>query len=64
MSDWQPIETAPDNGEHVIIHRDGIMSVAYLLGGWFTYPGHIEMRDSETPTHWMPLPPPAQEKGK
>ena len=66
-SGWQPIETAPKSGEHILLVSKG---GAVWLGHW---------RDADTPprwgagwtrfncadlgwepTHWMPLPSPPE----
>lgn len=59
-SSWQPIETAPKDGEHIIlgIYLDGFVYaqssfwLSYKWAGW---------RYRE-PTHWMPLPEPPEEE--
>ena len=68
--DWQPIETAPKDGTHILAYQHTndpddehvIYVVLYrkVLGEW----EWIEARGEEyacfEPTHWMPLPnPPA-----
>jgi hypothetical protein len=65
MNEWQPIETAPRDGTHVLGYEDGEMTVihwsdhpptsSYKGGYW----NNIYCNDGEWwPTHWMPLPPP------
>jgi hypothetical protein len=63
VSDWQPIETAPQDGTEVLVYASpyedlrGFCCVAkwHPDAGWCV----CELRMA---THWMPLPPaPAQE---
>jgi hypothetical protein len=61
MSEWQPIETAPKDGNEVLVHADGFRWVA----GFDTEQGEWDWPSvwhNLQPTHWMPLPapPPAQ----
>ncbi len=77
VSEWQPIETAPKDGRWVLVYggksvhdpQDGsrafeckcdtvIQAFQNLSGEW------EGMADGWTyrPTHWMPLPPPPEEK--
>lgn len=62
MTDWQPIESAPMDGTHILIFRTATMDPADTMfvcfyntrwQGWQTTPGHYGCN----PTHWMPLPP-------
>jgi hypothetical protein len=61
-SNWQPIGTAPKNGDCILVfdfHYDGAgMCVVY----WDQERGWVSTEDSLTshavPTHWMPLPEP------
>lgn len=58
---WQPIETAPKDGTHVLLHEpNGFSGVAGLchFGMWLYFPG----LEPIYPTHWMPLPAPPTEK--
>jgi hypothetical protein len=62
MSGWQPIETAPKDGTHVIIFdpsdsrpREAVFDTCY--GQWVD---PIEAYDEYSPTHWMPLPAPPE----
>lgn len=68
---WQPIETAPKDGSHVLV-SDGFR---VSLGGWVRdidygadYEGQLGMAgwwavdlgpNGDKPTHWQPFPPPA-----
>lgn len=68
MVDWQPIETAPKDGNIMVAYATGfggafgilpVVSVAfwYDIGdtpGW----NDLLYNTSSTPTHWMPLPEP------
>jgi hypothetical protein len=60
---WQPIDTAPDNTEVLIwwpywCSRPTIGRKRF--GGW-NCDSSLTTIDAPTPTHWMPLPPPATE---
>lgn len=50
---WQPIETAPKDGRHLILllTPSGFPQVAYS-NTWWTAGFSVECK----PTHWMPLP--------
>jgi hypothetical protein len=72
VSDWQPIETAPEHrGAFMILHADGTVGMAFREQSWkgrwrwsqairIDADG-ISMRTSAEPTHWMPLPEPPKE---
>ena len=52
---WQPIETAPKDGEQILISVRGNSFLAYwhtLIQAWDTAYG-----STMEPAHWMPLPP-------
>jgi hypothetical protein len=65
VSEWQPIETAPKDGTHVVLLVPGCRSVA-VVGHWFDFgqvvhgvTGFWEASATQiAPTHWMPLPEP------
>ena len=68
MTEWQPIETAPNvRGKHFLLFGDGAnFRECTIVGYWWditskregwvavTSSGRIEVM----PTHWMPLPEP------
>ena len=64
MADWQPIETAPKDGEVILIFTPGTypqVTAAFYraeceLQHWQAT-GH-RWHFPEDPTHWMPLPEP------
>jgi len=52
QAQWQPIETAPRDGERILICEPEFITVAYFESGMF--------QDGERyydPDYWMPLPP-------
>ena len=65
---WQPIETAPKDGTHIIAfrpgntpHIEGMYWAVYedtdRAGAWhWSYDGDAPRENP--PTHWMPLPEP------
>jgi len=56
---WQPIETAPKDGSHILLYRRGSQFVGYYgaaNSNWYiNTPGLLTMWP--LPTHWMQLPP-------
>lgn len=61
MSNWQPIATAPMDGELVLVYED-FVSVAYFDADedeWYSPGLSGEMY---RPTHWMQLPDPPEIK--
>lgn len=71
---WMPVETAPKDGTHVLVafadqhlpptsaHWFGPADLPGLrAGGWY-----LSVQQNEgprvRPTHWMPLPPPPQDR--
>lgn len=65
---WQPIETAPRNGDIFLAYRHGEMRDSWAMqredGVVWNFGGssfHERWNPSRVPTHWMPmLAPPAQ----
>lgn len=62
MNEWQPIETAPKDGESILawLPHLALPGCIYYSGGhwrWVTNGGWAGV-----PTHWMPLPPPPEIK--
>jgi len=51
-TEWQPIETAPEQQEVLVWCKHGVRIAAYLHGWWATVPGSY----TAYPTHWQPLP--------
>ncbi len=73
MSEWQPIETAPKDGQHVLlaITEDGPPGLGYVSEGYYEedgdrgwYSANTHWTDSYDgslfPSHWMPLPKPPE----
>lgn len=60
---WQPIETAPHEGE-VLVHDDGAVLLAYWHEGfWLDSAGAAgNQRIDPPPQHWMPKPEPPEGK--
>lgn len=72
---WQPIETAPLNGEHVLLWQKyaDFPVIAYFShrrNMWFAETEHYDTNGDASVidtichtliTHWMPLPPPPED---
>ena len=61
MMTWQQIESAPTEGEHVLITDGETIFTAFLLSQptvWLDAWSGTRMTAAFTPTHWMPLPEP------
>lgn len=58
--EWQPIETAPNDGQKLLMWSPGLgidWLVLYWMDGYWREPAN-GMGLKREPTHWMPLPPP------
>lgn len=64
--DWQPIETAPNDGTHIIlldaldggsVYRASWVVEGDIEGYWAVWCGQPVVHEPD-PTHWMPLPTP------
>lgn len=80
MTKWQPIETAPQDVELLVLRRDGGMHVAKVAGYDRKYgimnadfgnaschiffPLDNDYSADDAPTHWMTLPPLPIAKGE
>ena len=66
--EWQPIETAPRDGTHVLIYVPGWINgseARYLddEGWWLANNDPTDhWGEQQHPTHWMPLPNPPKEQ--
>ena len=63
MMTWQPIESAPRNGDHILVSDGTLIFLAYSYTKadvWRdSWNGSGMTNDHDfTPTHWMPLPEP------
>jgi hypothetical protein len=69
MTEWQPIETAPEMTCILVYSNDERQAVAYCdltdMGGFYDEPirvwnlnGWLSGDSGFIPTHWMPLPEP------
>jgi hypothetical protein len=72
MSDWQPIETAPKDGLHVVcgFEKNGKIRTSRAQfswlerGRWFSHyadKGYGAYPIPFKPTHWKPLPSPPED---
>lgn len=75
MSEWQPVETAPQDG-FFLVYEDGAMRTMQRDNGVWSHSAIAVRRDTygdehlidgaiirdviREPTHWMPLPEPAK----
>ena len=55
MSEWQPIETAPKDGQILLFYppQRGVPARVYVCDDWATV---APTRTYFVPSHWMPLP--------
>ena len=61
MSEWQPIETAPQDGTQILVFGHDTFAVAEFRNGEWRDMGDIGWGGfyaEVMPTHWMPLPEP------
>ena len=58
MSEWEPIETAPKDGTHILGYGEEWPEIAVVVytTGWDFYP--YSDTDVGELSHWMPLPAP------
>jgi hypothetical protein len=61
FGEWQPIETSPKDGTHVLLFeagQPGEPCVGWWMQGEWRDRGDIgcDGQEDYTPTHWMPLP--------
>lgn len=67
MSEWQPIETAPDDGTPMLVTwpctSGADVTVATKIEVWRDYYSGDHLAAQERPTHWMPLPEPPPNDG-
>lgn len=61
MSEWQPIETAPKDGEIVLGYwHNGEMHTGQMRKGEWLPAWDNQDHDWNIPAYWMPLPEPPQ----
>lgn len=64
MSEWQPIETAPKDGEAITVYCGDIMKMAFVywhddMNEWTVQGTFNTFQDAHYMTHWRPsLKPP------
>lgn len=57
MTEWQPIDTAPDDNRDVLVRMpDGFISIWRADGEWWREQANNPDQMAHIPTHWMPLP--------
>lgn len=64
---WRPIEEAPKDGTFVLLWANGLVELGIwnsedLMWPW-SIDGGADALDSDTPTHFRPLPPAPEDKG-
>jgi hypothetical protein len=59
---WQPIETAPKDGTDVLAWDGDSVSLVWWSVGAKKWAWGDFYLDAPAPTHWMPLPPPPEDK--
>lgn len=59
-NEWKPIETAPKDGTHILVWRNGQISEAWIYKNWsgdYVWGGAgWSFPDWDMPTFWMPKP--------
>ena len=70
MSEWQPIETAPDRTQLTALVATSIPGGFFVEQAWWDYtrrewwPANVNYDDPHGwaiyPSYWMPLPPPPE----
>jgi hypothetical protein len=61
MSEWQPIETAPESMTSVLLFWPNNLGIEKQTVGWWYEGEFCDESNSEEygqPSHWMPLPAP------
>jgi len=65
MTTWQPIETVPKDGTHILLWPFTDFGESMVVVGIRTHDGWfedvVEGYGFDTATHWMPLPDPPKE---
>ena len=73
--DWQPIDTAPKDGTAVLVYPGTWSDRSASIAKWKSEKprpywsrdddlGRVTLSRERQTTHWMPLPPPPQDKDK
>ena len=61
---WQPIETAPRDGTHILAHNGNTyyppVVVHWFESGWFLSTCPTDIENECDPVRWMPLPTPPE----
>ena len=67
MNEWQLIETAPKDGERLLVCQGEFVYIAFFQADtreWRTEEhNHLEVFFGAKPTHWRPLPEPPEVEG-
>lgn len=59
MSDWQPMESAPKDGTHILAFTEfGVLIIHWMKEDYFRDGAEASWFPARRPTHWMPLPEP------
>lgn len=60
--EWQPIETAPKDGRHILVYSNDRIISAYWSFSAEDWAEVLHGDIMHSPTHWQPLPKPPQEE--
>jgi hypothetical protein len=58
MSEWQPIETAPEDVRVIAVTDSGVVGEATYDGVEWFWADDLDRDHAQHMTHWMPLPDP------